>query len=183
MMNAEQASRLLEQADCLHDRSAVELALDRMAAAINARLADSDALVLSVINGGIVVTGALLTRLDFPLQLDSVHATRYRGARSGADLQWRKYPEQSVSGRAVLLVDDILDEGDTLAGIRDWCLEQGATAVWTAVLVDKQHNRRCATLPRADFTGLSAPDRYLFGYGMDCEEYGRNAPGIFALRD
>jgi hypoxanthine phosphoribosyltransferase len=179
----EQAQALMQQAECLYDRAAVESALDRMASDINARLGDDDVLVLCVVNGGIVVTGALLTRLDFPLQLDHVHATRYRGARSGAALQWRRRPDSSVSGRTVLLVDDILDEGDTLAGIRDWCLQQGAKAVLTAVLVDKQHERRCAALPQADFTGLTTPDRYLFGYGMDCEEYWRNAPGIYAVVD
>ena len=182
-MKAESVGQLPAEAECLYTRQQVEAALDDMAADINKALAGRDPLVLCIVNGGIVVTGCLLPRLNFRLELDYLHATRYRGELSGADLQWRRYPDTSVSGRVVLLVDDILDEGETLAGIRCWCLEAGAAQVLTAVLVDKQHDRRCADLPQADFTGLTTGDQYLFGYGMDCREYWRNAPGIFALRE
>jgi len=180
-MKAENVSGLPAEAECLYTRSEVESVIDTMASQINTALAGCDPVVLCVVNGGIIVTGCLLPRLDFRLQLDYVHATRYRGGLNGADLQWRKYPDTDIKGRVVLIVDDILDEGNTLAGIRDWCLEAGADRVFTAVLVDKQHDRRCAALPNADFTGLMTDDRYLFGYGMDCREYWRNAPGIYAL--
>lgn len=180
-MKAERAEELPAEAECLYTREQVESVMDEMATAINARLGGLDPVVLCVVNGGIVVTGCLLPRLDFRLQLDYVHATRYRGELSGSDLHWRKYPDTDVRDRTILIMDDILDEGDTLAGIRDWCMAQGARQVFTAVLIDKQHDRRCASLRRADFTGVRADDRYLFGYGMDCREYWRNAPGIFAL--
>ncbi len=182
-MKAESVEQLPAEAECLYTREDVEAALDTMANDINSMLAGRDPLVLCIVNGGIVVTGCLLPRLNFRLELDYLHATRYRGQLNGAELQWRRYPDTSVTGRVVLLVDDILDEGETLAGIRRWCLEAGATQVLTAVLVDKQHDRRCADLPQADFTGLTTGDQYLFGYGMDCREFWRNAPGIFALRE
>lgn len=172
----------LDEADCLYALAEVEQAIDRLAGELNTTLADRNPLLLCVMNGGIAFTGQLMIRLPFPLQLDYVHASRYRGGLSGAGLQWIHYPETPVRGRCVLLLDDILDEGDTLAGIREWCLEQGAASVQTAVLVDKQHDRRSARLPSADYTALYAQDRYLFGYGMDCREYWRNAPGIYALR-
>lgn len=180
-MTDEALRELLKTSDCLFDRNEVEARLDAMADQLTNCLADQEPLLLCVMTGGVVVTAALMMRLQFPLQLDYVHATRYRGELSGRDLQWLQYPQTSVRDRVVLIVDDILDEGDTLAGIRDWCEREGAAAVHTAVLVDKQHDRRCPELKRADFTGLEAPDRYLFGYGMDCREYWRNAPGIYAL--
>lgn len=180
-MTREAYESMLAGAELLYSRSEVETAIDRMAEALTRDLARLDPLLLCVMNGGIAFSGVLLTRLPFRLQLDYVHASRYRGELSGADLRWIHHPGTPVKDRCVLLLDDILDEGDTLAGIRDWCLEQGAAQVVTAVLVDKQHDRRCRDLPRADYTALYTGDRYLFGYGMDCREYWRNAPGIFAL--
>lgn len=181
-MTREAWDEALADADCLYSRADVESAIDRLAGELTRDLSGEDPLLLCVMNGGIVFTGRLLTRLPFRLQIDYVHASRYRGELSGADLHWIHRPGIPVRNRCVLVLDDILDEGDTMAGIRDWCLEQGAAQVATAVLVDKQHDRRCETLPEADYTALYAEDRYLFGYGMDCREYWRNAPGIFALR-
>lgn len=181
-MSREAYDGMLAEADCLYSRAEVESAIDRLAGALTRDLSRENPLLLCVMSGGIVFSGALLTRLPFRLQVDYVHASRYRGELSGADLQWIHRPGTPLRDRCVLVLDDILDEGDTLAGIRDWCLEQGAARVVTAVLVDKQHDRRSPALPEADYTALYAGDRYLFGYGMDCREYWRNAPGIFALR-
>ncbi|MGB4246511.1 MAG: hypoxanthine-guanine phosphoribosyltransferase [Pseudohongiellaceae bacterium] len=177
----EEVQRVWAEARCICNEEAVESAIEQMAVAITAELAGSNPLVLSVMTGALVVTGKLLPRLAFPLEVDYLHASRYRGKLSGADLQWKAYPSTSLQGRTVLIVDDILDEGDTLLGIRNHCLEQGAERVLCAVLVDKNHERRVAGLPRADFTGLDAPDSYLFGYGMDYKGYLRNAPGIYAV--
>lgn len=177
----DQANKVLAEADCLFDKGQVEAALDRLAQQISARLAQSNPIVICVLNGALVVTGELLTRLAFPLQVDYLHASRYRENLSGADLQWKARPSSDLAGRSILIVDDILDEGDTLVKIREYCFEQRAAQVHCAVLVDKNHDRHHRALPRADFTGLDAPDRYLFGYGMDYKGYLRNAPGIYAV--
>ncbi|MDD3519110.1 MAG: hypoxanthine-guanine phosphoribosyltransferase [Chromatiales bacterium] len=178
----QEAASVLAEADCLHDESAVQAALDRMAADITARLGDSNPLVLCVLTGGVVAAGHLLTRLHFPLQLDYLHATRYRGAtRGGDELHWLAHPRVALAGRSVLVVDDILDEGHTLAGILEHCREQGAREVLCAVLVEKLHDRRNPHAT-AEFIGLTVPDRYVFGYGMDYREYLRNAPGIYAVK-
>lgn len=177
----DEIQRVLQEARCLFTEQQVEMALDRMAVEITRELADSNPVVLSVMTGAIVVTGKLLPRLSFPLQVDYLHATRYRERLTGTDLQWKAYPTIPLRGRSVLIVDDILDEGDTLAGIINYCLQQQAVSVKCAVLVDKQHDRRTPVLPQADFTALVAPDSYLFGYGMDYKGYLRNAPGIYAV--
>ena len=132
-------------------------------------------------NGGLIVTGLLLSKLDFPLQQDYIHATRYRGETSGGDLDWITEPRHSLSGRHVLIVDDILDEGLTLAAIVDYCRNAGAVSVDTVVLVEKIHDRKQGI--QANYVGLKTEDRYLFGYGMDYKGYLRNAPGIFAVND
>lgn len=177
----EQALAVYAEADCLHDAAAVHAALDRMAAAIAAELRDSDPLVITVMQGGLVPAGLLLPRLDFPLQVDYLHATRYNGQTRGGEIQWVARPVQPLDGRVVLLVDDIYDEGHTLAAIVRACLAAGARRVYSAVLLDKQHGRKADYRP--DFIGLPVADRYVFGMGMDYREYLRNAPGIFAVRD
>ncbi|WP_171697761.1 hypoxanthine-guanine phosphoribosyltransferase [Methylomonas sp. ZR1] len=170
-----------QQALLLHSADEVEAALDSMAAAITDKLQDSNPLVLCVINGGIIATGKLLPRLDFPLNLDSVHASRYRNATSGSDIHWLFKPTTPLAGRTVLVVDDILDEGHTLQAIVEYCQEQGASTVYTAALFDKDLQ---ITKPiKPDFIGLTVANHYLFGYGMDYKGYLRNAPGVFACKE
>lgn len=165
-------------ADLLYSERQVEAALDKMASAINDLLAGSNPLVLCVMNGGIVVAGKLLTRLAFPLNMDAINASRYQNQTSGGTIEWVLKPGTPLKDRAILIIDDILDEGITLAAIKEYCLEQGATAVYCAVLVDKllDHEKPI----QADFIGLQIENRYLFGYGMDYKGYLRNAAGIYA---
>jgi hypoxanthine phosphoribosyltransferase len=181
-ITAQQASEAYRTADLMHSEQAVETALDRMAQQITERLADANPVVLCVLTGGIIPTGKLITRLDFPLQLDYLHATRYRGATRGGDLRWIARPSISLQDRAVLVIDDILDEGTTLAAIVEHCRDDGASQVFSAVLVDKRHDRKYHDI-KADFTGLEVPDRYVFGCGMDYQSYLRNVPGIYAVHD
>ena len=164
----------------LHGPEAVDRALDQMAAEISALLADKLPVVLCILTGGIIPTGHLLTRLPFPLEIDYLHATRYRRQTSGADIQWVCRPDISLQGRSVLVIDDILDEGHTLAGVLDFCRESGAAAIYSAVLIDKRHDRRIEGI-KADFYGLEVADHYVFGFGMDYKGYLRNLNGIFTL--
>ncbi len=177
----DQAQTVLAQADCLFTEEQVERALDAMAARIGERLVDLNPIVMCVLNGGLVPTGKLVTRLSFSLQIDYLHATRYRNSTSGGDLTWLARPHMDIRGRTVLVVDDILDEGVTLAAIMDYCREQGADSVHSAVLVEKRHERKYG-LKNADFVGLEVEDRYVFGYGMDYKGYLRNAAGIYAVQ-
>jgi hypoxanthine phosphoribosyltransferase len=170
------------EADCLATPAEVEAAYARMASAISARLQDANPLVFTVMTGGVIPAGQLLPRLDFPLETAYLHATRYGHALNGAELDWRVRPTHDPAGRTVLVIDDILDEGHTLAAICRELRAMGAAEVLTAVLVHKRHARKAEPDMRADFTGLEIEDRYLFGCGMDYKGYWRNAPGIYAPR-
>ena len=181
-MTPEQIAEVARRSTRLIDEREIEAALDSMAVAINAELADKNPLVICIMHGGLITSGKLATRLDFPLQLDYLHATRYRGETSGQDLQWKVFPSESLKGRAILLIDDILDVGTTLKLIVDYCKQQGCASVKSAVLIDKQHDRKEAGVD-ADFVGLKVADHYLFGYGMDYKGYLRNAPGIYAIAE
>ncbi len=161
----------------------VEAALDRMAINIHQELHDKNPILLCVMIGGLVPMGNLLPRLDFPLEVDYIHATRYRGKTSGGELHWKVKPSVNMKDRTVLVVDDILDGGITLAAIISEVKNLGASEVYSAVLVDKHHKRVANGLENADFVGLQVDDHYIFGYGMDYNEYLRNAPGIFMVAD
>lgn len=166
----------------LHSQAEIESALDSMAQDITAKLAEHNPLLLCVINGGIPVTGQLLTRLQFPLTLDSIHASRYRNATSGGnEIHWLFTPSTPLKDRTVLIIDDILDEGITLQAIIEWCHQHQAKAVYSAVLADKELTVEKPV--KADFVGLSVANQYLFGYGMDYKGYLRNAAGIYACKD
>ena len=168
-------------ADLIYSETQVESALDDMALHINITLADTNLLVLCVLNGGIITTGKLLTRLNFPLTIDSINASRYQNKTSGGEIEWLLEPKTPLTDRTILLIDDILDEGITLAAIKDYCIQHGAKKVYAAVLLDKDINKSKPLA--ADFVGLTVENRYLFGYGMDYKGYLRNAPGIFACKD
>jgi len=170
------------QADLLYTEAEVEQAINNMAVEISADMAEKNPVVFPVMNGGLVIGGKLLTKLNFPLEAGYMHATRYRNSTSGHELEWKVRPQIDFKGRAVLLVDDILDEGHTLAEIVDYCKVEGASEVRIAVLTNKNHDRKARPDLVADFVGLEIEDRYIFGYGMDYKGYWRNAPGIFAVK-
>lgn len=178
----EQALAVLRDAELLCTTEQIQTALDRLAAAITARLERHNPLVLVVMNGAFIPGAELLLRLSFPLQVGYLHATRYRSGTQGGKIDWIAPPRPTVAGRTVLVVDDIYDEGDTLKAILDAMRQEGAAEVYSAVLVNKQHDRKVAGLT-VDFVGLEVPDRYVFGYGMDYQEYWRQLPAIYAISD
>ncbi len=181
MLDNAEARALLAAAELLYDEDQVQAALRRVAGEINAALSDRHPLVLSVMGGAVVFTGQLLPLLDFPLDFDYVHASRYGDARQGGAVHWKVAPRENVRGKVVLVLDDILDEGETLAAIRQRVLELGATGFYSAVFADKQHGRPKPI--KADFVGMHIPDRFVFGYGMDIHGAWRNLPAIYAVKE
>ncbi len=176
----EEAWDILESADVVSSASDVLAAVDRMAADIVAALGERTPLVLSVMRGSVIFAGHLLPRLRFPLDFDYLDVTRYGDATSGGVLTWKVSPGTAVAGRVVLVVDDILDEGHTLAAVREKLLAAGASEVYSAVFAEKDTGR--AKPLRADFTGIMVPNRYVFGFGMDVKGAWRNLPAVYALR-
>lgn len=171
-----------KDADQLFTVAEIERSMDSMAAQITARLEDRNPLLLAVMNGGMVPTSMLLSRLNFPLQVDYIHLTRYGNKTSGGELEWIRPPPSALKDRTVLLIDDLLDQGITLQSAVDRCQDIGAREVLTAVLLVKSIPQRSG-LNETDFFGISTSDRYVFGAGMDYKTYWRNCPGIFAVKD
>jgi hypoxanthine phosphoribosyltransferase len=179
-MTPEESWRILETADLLCDETQVRAAIARLATEITARLKDRYPLVLAVMGGSIVFAGNLLPLLRFPLEFDYVQASRYGKDTSGGRIVWTVEPGENVRGRTVLVLDDILDGGDTLAAIRDRVKLLGAAEFFSAVLTDKDIGRAKPAVP--DFVGLKLPNRFVFGCGMDVSGAWRNLPAIYAVK-
>lgn len=186
-MTTPRLADVLGSADLIHDRATLETAIAGMADAIRDDY-DADAqapLFVTIMHGGLPFAAQLAFALGergLDLEFDYLHATRYRGNTSGSGLAWLHRPATPMTGRRVLLADDILDEGHTLKAVKRWCEDQGAAEVRVAVLAVKVHDR-CVDGVCADYVGVEVPDRYVFGYGMDFHEQGRNLPAIYALAD
>ena len=163
---------------CLLDASGVEAMFNQLAADITEQCADKNPVVLCVMTGAVVAVGRLLPKLKFPLEMDGIHATRYQGKMVGEELVWKQHPATSLLNRTVIIVDDVLDEGITMAALKTYCMEQGAERCYTAVLVDKAIAKEKPI--QADFVGFQAGNDYLIGLGMDYKGYCRNLDGLYA---
>ena len=171
-MSDDEARRLLARAEMIRSASEVSRALDRLAAGITVELGGRFPVVLMVMRGAVFLAGQLLPRLDFPLEFDYLHATRYQGTMGGATIVWKVAPPESVRGRPVLVLDDILDEGHTLAAILESLRHAGAAEVQVAVLCEKRTGRdqpvRASYLsPQVELlgyeviTGVATPERQI----------------------
>lgn len=181
MLRDSEAAQLLANAELIVSPQALTAAIERVASEITSVLSEQNPLVLCVMGGAVVFTGQLLPLLDFPLDFDYLHPTRYHLTLQGGNIKWKVSPPDNLQGRVVLVLDDVLDEGFTLAAIRQRIMAGGATAFYSAVLADKALSK---TKPiSADFTGMTLPDRYVFGFGMDIKGKWRNLPAIYAIKE
>lgn len=183
MLDSDQdLNAILLRSHLIYNAEQISQAIDNLAAQLNDRLKDAQPLLLCVMNGGLVFSGHLLTRLNCFPQVDYIHATRYRNQTSGSKLDWRAYPQNNLKDRSVLIIDDILDEGITLKEIIDYCHQQGAKEVVSAVLVRKKHDR-CIDNVETNYVGLEVEDKYVFGFGMDYKSQLRHLNAIYALNE
>ena len=180
MTVVQQAKDILASADLIHSAETVSAAVSRIAAEITEKFSETNPLLLCVMSGGVPFAGHLMTQLNFPLEFDYLHVTRYGQETSGGALSWRSAPWTSVKDRVVIVLDDILDEGMTLAAIVERLKELGAKACYTAVATEKLNGKKKPI--KADFVALTVPDRFVFGFGMDVHGHFRNLPAIYAMK-
>jgi hypoxanthine phosphoribosyltransferase len=177
------ARALLDNARQIVSPEQVQAAVHNVAEVLNRRFNEPLApfpLVLGVMGGAVVFTGHLLTQLGFPLEFDYIHVSRYGDDDRGGEVVWKVIPRQNVAGRTIIVVDDILDEGETLAHVKQRLLDMGAAEVVIVVFADKDLGK---TKPvQADIVGLTIPNQFVVGFGMDVYGYWRNLPGLWSIR-
>ena len=183
-MNAQDANKLLADSEILFTVDEVNAATTRIAKEINRDFADQHPLILSVMGGAVVFSGQLLPQLDFPLDFDIVQASRYGDKTVGSQLTWRVAPRDNIVGRDVIILDDILDEGITLAAIVDLVKRNGARSVACAVFCAKDYGEEINNKKplKAEYVGIKVPNRFIYGYGMDVSGAWRNLPAIYAVK-
>ncbi len=178
--NVLELQQVLQQAELLFDAGDIESAIDKLAQRLTERLGDASPLVLCVMQGGLMFTAKIMSLLPLDVEFDYIHATRYGNNTTGDAIEWLAYPNMKLENRTVLILDDILDEGYTLAAIEQYCRDQGARDVISAVLLQKKHDRLKAGM-YCDFVALEVDDRYVFGYGMDYKGKLRHLNRIYAI--
>jgi len=181
MLAPEQAWEVLGSAEQVCSAATVAGAVGRIAAEITRVLAEDNPLVLTVMGGAVVFTGQLLPLLRFPLDYDYLHLTRYGNATTGGRIEWKVFPLEAVAGRIVLVLDDVLDEGYTMAEVRACVLAAGARRCYCSVFAVKDIGKPKPIA--ADFVGVRLPNRYVFGFGMDIKGAWRNLPEIYAVKE
>jgi hypoxanthine phosphoribosyltransferase len=172
-----EALAVLRCARQLFSAAEVAAALAMMAERAGQLLVRANPVVLAMMQGGAFAALELCRRFPFPYEFDYLHVTRYRGGLTGGQIEWIVPPRPSLAGRSVLLVDDVLDRGDTLHEAQAVLRATGVSELHTAVLVAKRIDR--IRHPAVDIIGLEADDFYLFGCGMDYKGYWRGLPAIY----
>ena len=178
------ARQILEDAELIFTAEQIQKSIDQLAKQINTRLSGTNlpVIVLPIMNGGLILSGHLITKLKFPIEIDYLHATRYRDRTTGGNLQWKVKPQNTLEDRTLLIIDDIFDEGHTMQSVIEYCKSENAENVYSAVLVEKNHPRPKAEI-KSDFIGMSVEDRYVCGFGMDYKGYHRNLNAIYAVKE
>jgi hypoxanthine phosphoribosyltransferase len=166
----------------LYDAEAIRRRVYELAADISRTYAGKELTAIIVMNGGLFFAADLLRSIRMPARIDSLPAGSYAHHASTGELTMRGKLKLAVENRHVLLIDDILDTGFTLAEVRKKILADNAASCRTCVLIDKElpPEKKKA---KADWFGFRAPEEYLVGYGMDSDELYRNLPDICILRE
>ena len=178
--NYQHSVEILKNSECIFTESELDNAISNIAKQIEQEIVGEIPIFLSVMNGGMFFGAELLQKISGPLLSDYIHASRYGNETFGSShITWYRQPKlEDIRGRAVYILDDILDEGHTLAEIKRFLLDAGVKSCKLVVLIDKNIGKNKPVT--ADHVGLVAPNKYLFGYGMDIHGLYRQLPSIYA---
>lgn len=183
MATWQQAQEIHITAEQVWSAAQVQQAISAMALKVDDLYQESEEiLALVMMNGGLFTAAALLPQLHSAVRMDYIHASRYGQNTEGGELTWHCKPKSSLENAHILLIDDIFDEGYTLAAIDNFCQAAGAASVRSAVLTIKAHDRKVPNF-HPDVSGLVVPDRYVYGMGMDYKGFFRNLPAIYAVQE
>jgi hypoxanthine phosphoribosyltransferase len=166
----------------LISRDEIAKTIDRLACEIKRDYQDKQPLLIGVLKGSFVFMADLIRQLDLPIELDFIRLSSYGAAReSSGKVRVVQETEAPVKGRDVLVVEDIVDTGITISFLLDYLNKKQPASVKLCTLTDKPYRRR-VTVP-IDYRGFTVPNKFIVGYGLDCDQRFRNLPDIYALED
>ena len=170
------------QLEILISRDEIAKAVDRLASEIKRDYQGKQPLLIGVLKGSFVFMADLIRQLDLPLELDFIRLSSYGAARESSGkvrvVQGVKTP---IKGRDVLVIEDIVDTGITTSFLFDYLKRKKPASLKLCALTDKPSRRRVPV--SIDYLGLSLPDKFVVGYGLDFDQRFRNLPDIYALED
>jgi hypoxanthine phosphoribosyltransferase len=165
----------------LFDEPTIHRRLDEIAAQISKDYRDRELTVIAVLNGSLMFMADLLRRIPLPLKLDCLSVASYHGrAQTSGEVIFKQIALPDIKGRHILILDDILDSGHTLAAIREKLETAGPRSIKVCVLLAKRKER--ARPVTADYLGFEIEDEFVVGYGLDFDERYRNLPYVGVLR-
>jgi hypoxanthine phosphoribosyltransferase len=170
------------QLKILISRDEIAEAVDRLASEIKRDYQDKQPLLIGVLKGSFVFMADLIRQLDLPLELDFIRLSSYGAAReSSGKVRVVQGVETPVKGRDVLVIEDIVDTGITTSFLLDYLMKRKPASLKLCALTDKPSRRRIPV--SIDYLGLSLPNKFVVGYGLDFDQRFRNLPDIYALED
>jgi len=165
----------------LFDGPAIHKRLDEIATQITADYSDRKLVVIAILTGTLMFTSDLLRRIPLPLKLNCLSVASYHGkTQTSGEVFFKELSVPEVAGQDVLILDDILDTGYTLAAVREKLETARPRSIRVCVLLSKRKRR--ARNVDADYTGFEIDDEFVVGYGLDFRERYRNLPYIGVLR-
>ena len=180
----ERAKELLKKTEVVFTTEQVQAAVTKVANELNERFnyveSDTFPLFLGVMGGSVVFTGQLLPQLTFPMEFDFLHVSSYGTEDHGNEVIWKVIPRRNVMNRVIVVLDDVLDDGETLFQVQKRLIEMGAAQVILVVFGEKHTGTKKQV--QVDHIGMPLPNKFLVGFGLDVEGYWRNLPDIRFLR-
>lgn len=163
-------------------RVEIEATVKKLATAISTDYRDKEPLIIGILKGSFVFMADLVRQLDFPLEVDFIRLSSYgRGRETSGKVSVVQGLRTAVKGRHVLVVEDIIDTGITLTFLMDYLKKKKPASLRLCALTDKPSRRQVPVT--IDYLGASVPDKFIVGYGIDCDEKYRNLPDICYLED
>jgi hypoxanthine phosphoribosyltransferase len=170
---------ILKESSVLYSNREIHLAIKKIAEEINRDIQSDVLYVLTVMNGGLYFSAHLIPLLKHTIYHDYIHATRYGNKAHGGLLHWIKEPEDTIEGKNILIIDDILDEGITLSEIISKCKKMGANNIFYTALFNKLTDKEKSILP--GYHVLNVPNKFVFGFGLDYKGFGRALPDLHII--
>ena len=163
-------------------RAEIESTVKKLAAAVTADYKSKNPLLLGILKGSFMFMADLVRHLDFPLEIEFVRLSSYgSGQQTSGKVKMVQGLKLDIRGRHALVVEDIVDTGNTTAFLMEYLKKKNPASLRLCALTDKPSRRRVPV--QIDYTGLTVPDKFLIGYGLDCDEKYRNLPDICVLEE